>query len=270
MQPPTWRLLLQPQPQNGAANMALDESLLQAAREPTTLPTLRLYAWQPALSLGRGQPITDINTAALEMHHYGLVRRPSGGQAVFNHDQLSYAIVGHESHPAFAGGIIAAYRNFSAALLHMVRELGLPAKFAERSSPPPPEIATVCFAATADYEILVSGRKIVGHAQLRRGGAVLLHGAVPLNSDIARICPLLTRPPDPQALRDRATSLGRELGRSVTWDEAAAALLAGFRTALQLPLEPGTLSAQEQLQTDLLIQEKYVTPEWTRKVDSRQ
>ena len=59
----TWRLLKTP-PARGAWNMAVDEAILEEVIRGTSLPTLRLYAWEPpCLSLGRAQPFADVDTA---------------------------------------------------------------------------------------------------------------------------------------------------------------------------------------------------------------
>ena len=51
-----WRLIQDP-PADGAANMALDEAILERAVAAPVDPTLRLYGWDPAtLSLGSKQP----------------------------------------------------------------------------------------------------------------------------------------------------------------------------------------------------------------------
>jgi len=75
----TWRLLITP-PAHGAWNMAVDESLLEAVGARASLPTLRLYAWEPAcLSLGYAQPLTDVDLPRLQARGWEVVRRPTGG-----------------------------------------------------------------------------------------------------------------------------------------------------------------------------------------------
>ena len=118
----------------------------------------------------------------------------------------------------------------------------------------------------SDYEITVGGRKLVGSAQMRTRSVVLQHGALPLYGDITRICPLLKAHPDPARVRARATTVEQALGRTVTWDEAAEALAAGFAEALNLRLEPGTLTAEERVWAEELRAGKYATDEWTRRV----
>jgi lipoate-protein ligase A len=86
-----------------------------------------------------------------------------------------------------------------------------------------------CFARPAAHELLDDrGRKLVGSAQARRGGALLQHGSV-----------LLESPRAAGYLRESAaTSPGgvgvRELlGREVTRDELVDALAAGFSLVLE-------------------------------------
>ncbi len=72
-----WRLIIQPGGRPGAENMALDHSLLRAAREGVSL--LRLYRWNPpCLSFGRNEPaLTRYDTKAIERLGLSTVRRPT-------------------------------------------------------------------------------------------------------------------------------------------------------------------------------------------------
>ncbi|MYH61613.1 MAG: lipoate--protein ligase family protein, partial [Caldilineaceae bacterium SB0675_bin_29] len=58
MHSPPWRLIIEESPRSGAANMAVDESIAEAAAGGDVPPTLRFYRWQsPTVSLGRFQKI---------------------------------------------------------------------------------------------------------------------------------------------------------------------------------------------------------------------
>ena len=53
MPSPPWRLIIEDAPRSGAANMAVDESIAEAAAGGDVPPTLRFYSWQsPTVSLG--------------------------------------------------------------------------------------------------------------------------------------------------------------------------------------------------------------------------
>jgi lipoate-protein ligase A len=95
----SWRLLVTP-PARGAWNMAVDEAILEAVGRGASLPTLRLYAWEPAcLSLGYAQPIGDVDQPRLRARGWDLVRRPTGGRAVLHTDELTYSVIAPPGEP---------------------------------------------------------------------------------------------------------------------------------------------------------------------------
>ena len=104
-----WRILRTP-PANGAWNMAVDEAILETVRQHAALPTLRLYAWQPAcLSLGYAQPFADANLDALAQNGWQIVRRPTGGRAILHTDELTYSVIAPLDEPR-VGGLSLSYQ----------------------------------------------------------------------------------------------------------------------------------------------------------------
>ncbi len=98
-----WRLLITP-PAHGAWNMAVDEAILEAMGSGKSLPTLRLYAWEPAcLSLGYAQPLTDVDMPRLQARGWEMVRRPTGGRAVLHTDELTYSVIARWTSRAWPG-----------------------------------------------------------------------------------------------------------------------------------------------------------------------
>ena len=74
----------------GAWNMAVDEAILEHIGRGESLPTLRLYAWEPAcLSLGHAQPFADVDVARLHECGWEVVRRATGGRAILHTDELT-------------------------------------------------------------------------------------------------------------------------------------------------------------------------------------
>jgi lipoate-protein ligase A len=97
-----WRLHLSP-PAGGAWNMAVDEAILEAVGRGDSLPTLRLYAWDPpCLSLGSSQPLSDVNISRLQERGWGLVRRLTGGRAVLHSDEMIHTWPGLYLNPTAA------------------------------------------------------------------------------------------------------------------------------------------------------------------------
>jgi len=262
----TWRLI-HSAPADGATQMAMDEAILRAVSCGESPPTLRFYAWDPGcLSLGRGQPVADVDLEALVASGFDLVRRPTGGRAILHVDELTYAVVAPDDDPRVAGGVVESYRRLSAGLIRGLERLGVTGIVSDERAASRRAKGPVCFEVPSDYEIAVDGRKLVGSAQMRARGAVLQHGAVPLTGDIARICPLLAALPGRNRVRARAATLEDVLGKPVSWSDVADALAEGFAEALTLELKPAELSNGERLWTESLREKKYATDDWNRKV----
>ena len=262
----TWRLLVS-EPASGAMNMAIDEAILRAVAAGHAPPTLRLYAWAPpCLSLGRGQPQSDVDAEALHGAGYGLVRRPTGGRGILHIDELTYSVIAPDSEPRVADGIVDSYRRLSTGLVRSLEILGVQDIVADQRVQNRNAHGPVCFEVPADYEITAAGRKLVGSAQMRSKGVVLQHGALPVCGDISRICLYLASHPDRDRVRRRATTLAESLGRAVSWDEVAGAIRAGFSEALALQFETDELLPSERKWADELQPLKYGSAEWTGRI----
>ena len=71
-------------------NMAVDQALLKLSK----VPTLRFYTWKPAaVSLGYFQNISDINLEYCKRNNISVVRRITGGKAVFHDKELTYSFI---------------------------------------------------------------------------------------------------------------------------------------------------------------------------------
>jgi lipoate-protein ligase A len=256
---------------DGATNMAVDEAILSHVVEGTSPPTLRLYAWAPpSLSLGRGQPVADVDLEACHTAGVEVVRRPTGGRAILHTDELTYSVALLQSDPWAAGGLLQSYRRLSEGLLAGLQRLDVPAVQAISQRKPAGEPTAVCFETPAEYEITVGGCKLLGSAQWRTRDGVLQHGTLPLHGDITRILDFLAlteaeRAAQREALRQRATTLEGALGYVVPFSHAAHTLADGFASALKLDLVPGQLSRQEHTRAAQLRRTRYATDEWTKR-----
>ncbi|MCJ7696066.1 MAG: hypothetical protein MUO40_11690, partial [Anaerolineaceae bacterium] len=130
----------------------------------------------------------------------------------------------------------------------------------------------VCFEVPSNYEITVNEKKLIGSAQARRKEGILQHGSLPLTGDITRILSALFYENDEaqvasaSRLLTRATTVERELGYSITWEEAASAVIQAFETVLNLKFVPGELTSFEAERAEQLMQEKYGHDSWTFRV----
>jgi len=248
--------------------MAVDEAILEAVGSGAALPTLRLYAWEPAcLSLGYAQPLTDVDIPRLQARGWEMVRRPTGGRAVLHTDELTYSVIAPLSEPRVTGTVVESYRRLAQALVEALNLLTLPVQVNENTPAHHAGSANpVCFEVPSTYEITVEGKKLVGSAQARRKEGVLQHGSLPLAGDLTRIIQVLSFPDEASRSRaadrllSRATTVESALARKVTWDEAAQAYITAFKSVLTLDLQPGTLSADEKKRTEELVRGKYGHP----------
>jgi lipoate-protein ligase A len=172
--------------------MAIDEALLDRA-EQSGESWLRLYTWAPAcLSFGRHEPAArryGINRVAAM--GIDTVRRPTGGRAVWHSRELTYAVAAPCS--AF-GSLQQAYLEIHGMLADVLLDLAVPASLAPCTRLLPLD-AGACFAQAAGGEVMARSRKVVGSAQLRRGGAFLQHGSILLHDEQHLIAALSTGSP---------------------------------------------------------------------------
>lgn len=200
-----WTLMVDPVGRSGEHNMATDVALLdQVAQAGGAF--LRLYRWDPpTLSVGRNRPITFPDVP--------IVRRPTGGQAVWHDQEVTYAVVAPIE---LFGSLREAYCVIHTRLAKAMRSLGADPLLAPAAHRPirPSAHPGSCFATTVGGEITVRGRKLVGSAQVRRGSAFLQHGSI-----------LLDGAQGPLAGASGATTLRAVLGRAVTFEEVTAAII---------------------------------------------
>ncbi|WP_010258415.1 lipoate--protein ligase family protein [Treponema primitia] len=238
---------------DGYYNMGLDEALLESAARGGT-PCLRLYGWKPpAVSIGYFQGLhEEVDLDACKKHGVDVVRRISGGGAVFHQAELTYSIIMPVTHPLAQQDFNDFYIRFCGGIIEGLKLLGLDARFAPIN------------------DVLVGGRKISGNAQTRRMGCILQHGTVLLDNDVDLMFELLQVPAEKlkgkliEDVKSRVTSLRAE-GLNISFDKAAASLAEGFRRILNLSLNPETPNAAEEARTKELAAEKFGSEEWLFK-----
>ncbi len=265
-----WRIIFDAA-QTGPYNMAFDQAMMEAVAQRTVPPTLRLYAWSPpCLSLGYNQAVREVALEALAKRGWDVVRRATGGKAILHTDEITYSIALPDDSPLVAGGIVESYRRLSMALVAALDMMGAQADVTS------PDVAgraigPVCFEVPSNYEITAFGKKLIGSAQVRRGGAVLQHGTLPLFGDITRIVDVLRFDDEDghhiakTRVAARAITLADALGQSVSWQTAADAIADGFASTFDLILEPAVFSPDEQARAVALADTQYGQPAWTTR-----
>lgn len=142
-----------------ALNMAIDEALLVAGGPPT----LRLYGWSPpGLSIGYFQESSTFQEMAGD---HVLVRRPTGGGAIYHRDELTFALTLDTA--LLPGSLADSYRVIHDAAAAALDRIGVTVRRAvDGVSTEQP--APWCFANPCPSDLVDSSlRKILGSAQRR-------------------------------------------------------------------------------------------------------
>ena len=264
----SWRLLLD-KPASGAWNMAVDEVLLDGVAAGTAPPTLRFYEWTPAcLSLGYFQPFDVVDLDGCRALGVEVVRRPTGGRAILHDRELTYSVALPASVLGHDGGVLPSYYRLSLALQEGLRRLGVPATLAPESAGSSAAHGPVCFDRPSAHEILLHGRKLVGSAQMRRGGGLLQHGSILIEPRIDKLLACLHR-------TDGGGSRGLEEGvaglaeRGVTDPgRIASAIGAAFAAGFGVGLAGDSLRPDEEEAAWALARAKYQSASWTERLVS--
>lgn len=237
--------LLPTETADGPHHMATDETLLESAMLGSA--SLRFYSWSPpTLSLGYFQPHT-IREKNPRLAKLPFVRRPTGGDAIVHHFELTYALALPAGADWQAGEpwLIQMHRIITAALT----TLSVTASLHEGSvSPPAPDV--LCFNEPTRGDVMLAGSKVVGSAQRRRKGAMLQHGSILLGT--SPFAPLLP------GIRE---SSGHDLSAA----SVAQAVLAELPRQHRWTMIPGDCTDAEKRRIEELLQTRYRQDSWNRK-----
>ena len=257
------------QVQDASMNMAIDEAVHTHHLRGVVPPTLRVFRWeQPSISLGRFQSVErEIESERCQQLGVALVRRPTGGRAVYHRDEFTYSIVIGKRYGVPAG-VVAAYTYLALGLLAALQDLGVRAELSDERVSKHPSAA--CFASSTQADLTSGGFKLVGSAQVWKDDALLQQGSLPLDDRAAEFFSMLRYPNE--EVREEALALYREkttplhtFAPTASWEDVAAAFRSGFSTALRAEFAPGELSASEWELARQLVEEKYSKLEWRKE-----
>lgn len=176
-------------PAAGGWNMAADEALARQSEE-TNRVLMRLYGWHPhTVSLGSFQRCVDFSET-LELSHWPVVRRPSGGGAIIHGTDLTYGLAVPGSHD-WSRGTEKLYAAVHGALVEELGGRHLRARMVETTSRETDQ-SFYCFNRRAFGDLVIEdasgtsphgNHKILGSAQRRLSGVVLQHGSLLLHKN---------------------------------------------------------------------------------------
>jgi lipoate-protein ligase A len=182
----------------GEENMAFDRQLMEAfvdgrfqRRYGFDSCLWRFYAWNPfAVTVGYNQEISGIDLLKCRSAGIDVVRRPTGGRAVFHAEEFTYSFFADST-----AQNAVLYRMVHEVIQLALESLGIGADFCRSTLARPKGGAASapvsCFTASARYELQVEGRKLVGSAQRRNRNVLLQHGSLPLSAQHKELCTLI-------------------------------------------------------------------------------
>jgi lipoate-protein ligase A len=260
---PRWRLVLSGH-NDAYTNMAIDEAMLESYRSGASLPSLRIYGWEPeGISLGYFQdPDAVLYTDRCALQHTPFVRRVTGGEAIYHGDSLTYSIVCSIKDLGLPKSVKDSYLTLCLFLINFYRSFGAQADFfhQENKDVPGNKRSDFCFAAGQDFDIAVDGKKIGGNAQKRHKDIIFQHGSIPIKLDMAKIRHLFRE--DLSGVEGRISTLMEIAGPAVGFSAAAGMLAGSFAKTFGASFDENGLSALERDSAAKFKDDKYATDEW--------
>ncbi len=202
-------------------------------------PVLRIYSWKPnCISLGYSQKVEkEIHVGAAKGLGWDVVKRPTGGGIVFHNEaEVTYSLVTAIDNPVLPKGLVPSYKKISEGVVFALSLLGMKVEISKSRVERRTQNTGLCFSYPAEYEIVVegpstslgAGKKIVGSAQKRGRRALLQQGSIFVRRTPPEAFSVLKRRHD----NVDAVSVEEILGRTVSFEEIADALVKGFKECL--------------------------------------
>ncbi|RWR14574.1 lipoate--protein ligase [Siminovitchia fortis] len=171
---------------------------------------LLFYINEPSIIIGKNQnTIEEINTEYVEKNGIHVVRRLSGGGAVY-HDlgNLNYSFITKDEGDSFMN-----FRKFTEPVIKALEKLGIKAELQGRN------------------DIVVEGRKISGNAQFATRGRMFTHGTLLFDSEIENVVSALKVRKDKieskgiKSIRSRVANISEFLEEKMTTEQFKELLL---------------------------------------------
>lgn len=162
----------------GPQNMALDHYFASGTIDPDEI-IVRFYGWSPScISLGFHQSGKNLDFEKLKSDKIDIVKRPTGGRAIFHAEELTYSVIVSKSRVKQD----RLYQIVHLIIASALNEMGYNVVFAESNK----ELQKIsnsgfdlpCFTSSAETEIRQSGKKLVGSAQKVYRENILQHGSI--------------------------------------------------------------------------------------------
>lgn len=229
---------------NPQINLAIEEYVLRNLGEDESY--LLFYINEPSIIIGKNQnTIEEINTDYVESKGIKVVRRLSGGGAVY-HDlgNLNFSFITKDDGDSFHN-----FKKFTEPVVQALKKMGINAELSGRN------------------DLLAEGRKISGNAQFSTKGKMFSHGTLLFNSEMNHIVSALNVRKDKieskgiKSVRSRVANISEFLKKPMTMEQFRMELLKNiFEGASEIPEYVLTEEDWEKIYE--LSKERYQNWEW--------
>ncbi|MEM3048984.1 MAG: lipoate--protein ligase [Candidatus Bathyarchaeia archaeon] len=211
----------------------------------------------PLVSIGYHQEAeAEVDLEYCRIKGVPVVRRILGGGAVYlDSGQLFYQIVASKSNPKVPGTIQQIFQRFLEAPVKTYNDIGIPAIYRPIN------------------DIEVGGRKISGNGATEVGGTIVLTGNIIFDFNFDEMVRILRVPNEKfrdkvsKTLRERLTTIRKELDEPPNRDDVKELLKRNYEYTLGVELVEGNLTVEEENLMES-ISEKYQTREWLHLVEN--
>ena len=225
-------------------NLAIEEYVLRNLDENESY--LLFYINEPSIIIGKNQnTIEEINTEYVEKNNIKVVRRLSGGGAVY-HDlgNLNFSFITKDDGDSFHN-----FLKFTEPVVKALQKMGVNAELSGRN------------------DLLAEGRKISGNAQFSTKGKMFSHGTLLFNSEMDHIVSALKVRKDKieskgiKSVRSRVANIIEFLKEPMTIEEFRSELLKNiFEGVKEIP--EYVLTEEDWKNIYKLSEERYQNWEW--------
>ncbi|MBI4651368.1 lipoate--protein ligase family protein [Candidatus Desantisbacteria bacterium] len=263
-----WRIIFD-EVSDAYLNMARDEAILRSRIDNNVPDTIRFYGWEkPSISLGYFQTADrEIELENCIKCNIPVVRRITGGRAVFHEREITYSIIVSEENPFFSGTIKDAFFSVSRCFLYGLKLLGITGEITQKPTFKGKPKNPLCFNSVSWYEIAVSGRKIIGSAQTKKKGVILQQGSILLNfhpENMIRFFKFFEKSNEDMinALNQNITGIEKVLGHTIDPFTVRECLIQGFKKYCDGGFSLGELTYKERKIESELYENKYNNSHW--------